>query len=152
MNALRGFTLIEIVTVLVIISVLALFTASTLLDNGDTASYAERDRLLSTLVQARAQGMAMGGGQCVSLSPGGVSFSIASGAAQLPSLLSAYSFSTPAGQTLNFCFDAAGSSCAETQLQASDGTPILFCTATADQTIRFGNASLTLIGETGFIQ
>ena len=63
----NGFTLIEIVSVLVVLGVLAYLGISAFRGNDEITAYAERDRLLSQLVYARAQGMAMGGGQCLSL-------------------------------------------------------------------------------------
>ena len=49
----KGFTLIEIVSVLVIAGVLA-FAAVSVFRNDGMAAYAERDRLLSHLIYARA--------------------------------------------------------------------------------------------------
>ena len=63
----NGFTLIEIVSVLVVLGVLAYLGISAFRGNDEITAYAERDRLLSQLVYARAQGMAMGGGQCVTI-------------------------------------------------------------------------------------
>ena len=55
----NGFTLIEIVSVLVVLGVLAYLGISAFRGNDEITAYAERDRLLSQLVYARAQGMAM---------------------------------------------------------------------------------------------
>ena len=70
----NGFTLIEIVSVLVVLGVLAYLGISAFRGNDEITAYAERDRLLSQLVYARAQGMAMGGGQCVTIDTNKVSF------------------------------------------------------------------------------
>ena len=58
----NGFTLIEIVSVLVVLGVLAYLGISAFRGNDEITAYAERDRLPPQLVYARAQGMAMGGG------------------------------------------------------------------------------------------
>ena len=62
----NGFTLIEIVSVLVVLGVLAYLGISAFRGNDEITAYAERDRLLSQLVYARAQGMAMG---CAAMKP-----------------------------------------------------------------------------------
>ena len=50
----NGFTLIEIVSVLVVLGVLAYLGISAFRGNDEITAYAERDRLLSQLVYARA--------------------------------------------------------------------------------------------------
>ena len=79
----NGFTLIEIVSVLVVLGILAFASASAFLGNDGMEAYVERDKLLSQLIYARAQGMAMGGGQCVEVEKDGVRFSLACGHAEL---------------------------------------------------------------------
>ena len=140
----NGFTLIEIVSVLVVLGVLAYLGIS-----------AFRDRLLSQLVYARAQGMAMGGGQCVTIDTNKVSFFM-KGKSALPTLLKDYTPSASIQSTppATFCFDAAGSVCGEDSLGNPNDTGILYCTASAsDQTFSFGGGiTLTLFAETGFVQ
>ena len=51
----NGFTLIEIVSVLVVLGVLAYLGISAFRGNDEITAYAERDRLLSQLVYARAR-------------------------------------------------------------------------------------------------
>ena len=141
----NGFTLIEIVSVLVVLGVLAYLGISAFRGNDEITAYAERDRLLSQLVYARAQGMAMGGGQCVTIDTNKVSFFMKD---YTPS---ASIQSTPPA---TFCFDAAGSVCGEDSLGNPNDTGILYCTASAsDQTFSFGGGiTLTLFAETGFVQ
>ena len=148
----NGFTLIEIVSVLVVLGVLAYLGISAFRGNDEITAYAERDRLLSQLVYARAQGMAMGGGQCVTIDTNKVSFFM-KGKSALPTLLKDYTPSASIQSTppATFCFDAAGSVCGEDSL----GNPNdLYCTASAsDQTFSFGGGiTLTLFAETGFVQ
>ena len=110
----NGFTLIEIVSVLVVLGVLAYLGISAFRGNDEITAYAERDRLLSQLVYARAQGMAMGGGQCVTIDTNKVSFFM-KGKSALPTLLKDYTPSASIQSTppATFCFDAAGSVCGE---------------------------------------
>ena len=82
----NGFTLIEIVSVLVVLGVLASLGVSAFRGHDGITACAERDRLLSRLVHARAQGMAMGGGQCVSVGRNKVGFFM-KGSPTLPTLL-----------------------------------------------------------------
>lgn len=150
----NGFTLIEIVSVLVVLGVLAYLGASAFRGSDGVAAYAERDKLLSQLVYARAQGMAVGGGQCVKVENGGVSFST-TGGAKLPTTLRDYTFSTQLQSgAAAFCFDAAGSVCDEGQLQEPNDTGILYCDKpTTDKEFGFGSGiKLTLFAETGFVQ
>lgn len=148
----NGFTLIEIVSVL---GVLAYLGISAFRGNDEITAYAERDRLLSQLVYARAQGMAMGGGQCVTIDTNTVSFFM-KGKSALPTLLKDYTPSASIQSTppATFCFDAAGSVCGEDSLGNPNDTGILYCTASAsDQTFSFGGGiTLTLFAETGFVQ
>ncbi len=151
----NGFTMIEIVSVLVVLGVLAYLGISAFRGNDEITAYAERDRLLSQLVYARAQGMAMGGGQCVTIDTNKVSFFM-KGKSALPTLLKDYTPSASIQSTppATFCFDAAGSVCGEDSLGKPNDTGILYCTASAsDQTFSFGGGStLTLFAETGFVQ
>ncbi len=149
----NGFTLIEIVSVLVILGVLAFATASAFLGNDATGAFVERDKLRSALIHARAQGMARGGGQCVAVTANGVSFPT-SGTAAMPSQLRDYAFSVKANGATNFCFDASGSVCTSVDLTPREDTDILYCKASSGTTsISFGNgASLSLDNATGFIQ
>ena len=151
----NGFTLIEIVSVLVVLGVLAYLGISAFRGNDEITAYAERDRLLSQLVYARAQGMAMGGGQCVTIDTNKVSFFM-KGKSALPTLLKDYTPSASIQSTppATFCFDAAGSVCGEDSLGNPNDTGILYCTASAsDQTFSFGGGiTLTLFAETGFVQ
>ena len=136
----NGFTLIEIVSVLVVLGVLAYLGISAFRGNDEITAYAERDRLLSQLVYARAQGMAMGGGQCVTIDTNKVSFFM-KGKSALPTLLKDYTPSASIQSTppATFCFDAAGSVCGEDSLGNPNDTGILYCTASAsDQTFSFG--------------
>lgn len=148
----NGFTLIEIVSVLVVLGVLAYLGISAFRGNDEITAYAERDRLLSQLVYARAQGMAMGGGQCVTIDTNKVSFFM-KGKSALPTLLKDYTPSASIQSTppATFCFDAAGSVCGEDSLGNPNDTGILYCTASAsDQTFSFGGGiTLTLFAETG---
>ena len=143
----NGFTLIEIVSVLVVLGVLAYLGISAFRGNDEITAYAERDRLLSQLVYARAQGMAMGGGQCVTIDTNKVSFFM-KGKSALPTLLKDYTPSASIQSTppATFCFDAAGSVCGEDSLGNPNDTGILYCTASAsDQTFSFGGGiTLTL--------
>ena len=113
----NGFTLIEIVSVLVVLGVLAYLGISAFRGSDEITAYAERDRLLSQLVYARAQGMAMGGGQCVTIDTNKVSFFM-KGKSALPTLLKDYTPSASIQSTppATFCFDAAGSVCGEDSL------------------------------------
>lgn len=150
----NGFTLIEIVSVLVVLGVLAYLGVSAFRGSDGVAAYAERDKLLSQLVYARAQGMAMGGGQCADVGKGGVSFS-ATGGAALPTVLADYVFSTQLQSgAAQFCFDAAGSVCDKGQLQEPNDTGILYCNKpTTNKEFGFGGGiTLTLFAETGFVQ
>ena len=151
----NGFTLIEIVSVFVVLGVLAYLGISAFRGNDEITAYAERDRLLSQLVYARAQGMAMGGGQCVTIDTNKVSFFM-KGKSALPTLLKDYTPSASIQSTppATFCFDAAGSVCGEDSLGNPNDTGILYCTASAsDQTFSFGGGiTLTLFAETGFVQ
>lgn len=150
----KGFTLIEIVSVLVVMGVLA-FAAASVFRNDGMAAYAERDRLLSHLIYARAQGMAMGGGQCVTVSGHEVSFPLASAVSDnhLPAgLLVPYSIAKRVTVTpFKVCFDALGSACDQPQVNA--GTGLLYCKDGADKDIGFGDGlSLRIIAATGFVQ
>ncbi len=150
----NGFTLIEIVSVLVVLGVLAYLGVSAFQGNDGVASYAERDKLLSQLVYARAQGMAIGGGQCVNVKTSGVDFSTAK-SSTLPTQLKNYMFSaTLQSGATEFCFDAVGSACAKDRLEERSGTDILYCSSTAqNQEFNFGGGStITLFAETGFVQ
>ena len=144
----NGFTLIEIVSVLVVLGVLAYLGISAFRGNDEITAYAERDRLLSQLVYARAQGMAMGGGQCVTIDKSKVSFFM-KGKSALPTLLKDYtpSASIQSIPLATFCFD-------EDSLGNPNDTGILYCTASAsDQIFSFGGGiTLTLFAETGFVQ
>lgn len=123
----NGFTLIEIVSVLVVLGVLAYLGISAFRGNDEITAYAERDRLLSQLVYARAQGMAMGGGQCVTIDTNKVSFFM-KGKSALPTLLKDYTPSASIQSTppATFCFDAAGSVCGEDSLGNPNDTGILY--------------------------
>lgn len=150
----KGFTLIEIVSVLVVMGVLA-FAAVSVFRNDGMAAYAERDKLLSHLIYARAQGMAMGGGQCVAVSGKEVSFPLASAVSDnhLPAgLLVPYSVAKGVTVTpFKVCFDALGSACG--QPTVSEGTGLLYCSGGADMDIGFGdNLSLRVFAATGFVQ
>ena len=148
----NGFTLIEIVSVLVVLGVLAYLGISAFRGNDEITAYAERDRLLS---QLRAQGMAMGGGQCVTIDKSKVSFFM-KGKSALPTLLKDYtpSASIQSIPLATFCFDAAGGVCGEDSLGNPNDTGILYCTASAsDQIFSFGGGiTLTLFAETGVVQ
>ena len=144
----NGFTLIEIVSVLVVLGVLAYLGISAFRGNDEITAYAERDRLLSQLVYARAQGMAMGGGQCVTIDTNKVSFFM-KGKSALPTLLKDYTPSASIQSTppATFCFDAAGSVCGEDSLGNPNDTGILYCTASAsDQTFSFGGGIMAIMG------
>lgn len=152
----KGFTLIEIVSVLVIAGVLA-FAAVSVFRNDGMAAYAERDRLLSHLIYARAQGMAMGGGQCVEASGKEVSFPLAgtvSGNTLPAGLLVPYSMAKDVTVTpFKVCFDAVGSACEEGELENRAGTGLLYCSGGKDTDMRFGDdLSLRIIAATGFVQ
>ena len=149
-----GFTLLEIVSVLVILGITAFFAVSAFMDNDAATAYAERDRLVSSLIHARAQGMAAGGGQCVTIGAEGVSFPMKDQGRQTASLLKGYAFSAKATGTANFCFDAAGAACPSASLTPYQDTGILYCSASSGQTsIGFGSgATLTLYNATGFVQ
>ncbi len=155
----NGFTLIEIVSVLVVLGILAFASASAFLGNDGMEAYVERDKLLSQLIYARAQGMAMGGGQCVEVEKDGVRFSLAGGASSnLPSLLENYDFASGVSASpVSFCFDAAGGACGHAELIKQNNTGILYCkdydapnaiTFTSDKT----KAAITVNAETGFVQ
>ncbi len=150
----NGFTLIEIVSVLVVLGILAFASVSAFLGNDGMEAYVERDKLLSQLIYARAQGMAMGGGQCVEVTDRGVSFSTKN-TSRLPSLLENYDFASGVGASpVSFCFDAAGGACADPVKQ--NDTDMLYCkdydapaiTFTSDKT----KAAITVNAETGFVQ
>lgn len=157
----NGFTLIEIVSVLAVLGVLASLGVSAFRGHDGITACAERDRLLSRLVHARAQGMAMGGGQCVSVGKSKVGFFM-KGSPTLPTLLKDYTPSTPiqSSPPAAFCFDAAGRACGEGSLEKQNGTDILHCpppplTSAPNQAWAFdfgGGITLTLFAETGFVQ
>lgn len=150
----KGFTLIEIVAVLVIVGVLA-FAAVSVFRNDGMAAYAERDKLLSHLIYARAQGMAMGGGQCVAVSGTEVSFPVSHTGNTLPAgPLLPYAIADGVTVTpFEVCFDAAGSACGEGGLKERDETGILYCSGGEDRDIGFGDGlSLRIVAATGFVQ
>lgn len=149
-----GFTLLEIVSVLAILGIAAFFAVSAFMGNDAANAYIERDRLASSLVHARARGMAAGGGQCVTITTEGVGFSMKDQTQQFSSLLKAYTFLVKATNGAHFCFDAAGAACTSASLIPHQDTGILYCSASTGQTnIGFGSGvTLTLLNETGFVQ
>ena len=149
----NGFTLVEIVAVLVILGTLA-FSVGSLVSNDTTKLYVARDQLLSQLLHARAQGMAHGGGVCLGLS--NAAFTL-SGAMPLPGdnvLPSGVSLSLP----VNLCFDMNRSVCAADTMTAWKETQVQYCktisTTQLSFTLKQDKASLTvtLSPETGFAQ
>lgn len=72
-----GFSLIEIVIVLVLLALLAVTFGSNLLETPNTSAALERTRMAARLAYAREQGLVQGAGQqpCLKLSKTGVTYS-----------------------------------------------------------------------------
>ncbi|MFR0873670.1 MAG: prepilin-type N-terminal cleavage/methylation domain-containing protein [Bilophila wadsworthia] len=151
----NGFTLIEIVSVLVVLGVLAYLGISAFRGNDEITAYAERDRLLSrACLCPRAR---RGDGRRAMRHHRYKHGEFLHGRANQPRrhCSGLYAFRiNPEHPPATFCFHAAGSVCGEDSFGNPNDTGILYCTASAsDQTFSFGGGiTLTLFAETGFVQ
>jgi MSHA pilin protein MshC len=73
---LRGFTLIELIMVIVILGVLAVFAAPRILNTGDFTARGFHDETLSLLRYAQKMAIAQRRTVCVTLNPAGVTLNI----------------------------------------------------------------------------
>ena len=145
----QGFTLVELVMVLVILGVLAVFALPRMIDNNDTAARGLHDRTLSYLRFAQKTASAQRRTVCVTFTNSSVSLRIAnadgkdsvsvSGASYVAAAVNGVGcLATPAA----FSFDGLG--------QPVDGSGVALGSA---QCVQVGNAanSITVEAATGYV-
>lgn len=169
-SASAGFTLLELIVVLILLGILALSSTS-FVHQTAISVYVERDALVSRLLYARGQGMVRGGGACLRFQ--NEKGRVVQGLTSEPSATESLPLTFPGepaphvmpenmrvdAEMDSFCFDAFGRLCPSAALHSDLSEGLRICTeSTAAQRSRIvlstneSSQTLILFNETGLIQ